>query len=63
MSALYPNGRCDVCGFGLTREGECFNPDCTRCSCHPDCGPVISHLGSEHAHESDDGVCWHEDEA
>lgn len=24
----YPNGRCDLCGFGLNDSNECTNPDC-----------------------------------
>lgn len=27
MSDFYPNGRCDVCGWGV-HEGRCGNPEC-----------------------------------
>jgi hypothetical protein len=28
---LYPHGRCDACGFGLSEQGLCLdNTDCTR---------------------------------
>jgi hypothetical protein len=25
----YPYGRCDYCGFGMTKDQKCYNPGCT----------------------------------
>ena len=30
--------------------------------CHPDCGPIVATSpDGVHAHENEDGRCWHED--
>lgn len=29
-NVAYPNGRCSVCGFGISNAGICTNADCTR---------------------------------
>ena len=49
----------------LAREAGHKNPRQRSYSpCHPDCGPIIRWSDSleQHAHENDDGVCWHDNE-
>jgi hypothetical protein len=58
-SDLYPHSRCGECGQGLTQCGDCTNKDCGS-RCHPSCGPIVQlEPDGYHAHENEDGICWH----